>query len=440
MATRDDDHPPDGPCSGTLTFILLVFILGTFAGLASAQCSQDLPTSASLIAARVAVANGDPDVALSPGGCMRYQRSFNLLFPRVPVLTKEEVKLGGQTVVAWDHVALPTAWPGPARSFSTGRLDADQDGFDEWRARIDREVTSPAVIGSLIAPRRERSTISISEYDPAAQVLATRRTYIFPDDGTMQVTLEEGAGTLSVVSQYSASSIIEAGHTSWPDPLEIINIQLVNPVPCPSSLTTEVMSRLVDAAANGGSCLRSSAMYAEAASLAHTVASREFRVVCENMNPNRKAGIQYDAAIDPQRPIVIYIDLADWNVATPKGRESILFHEMLHTLGWDHIVGFKTPPVPDTAWREMDRVSACNSLCYNPSPTRCECAQCRGSNNCGTCATYLPCASDKLGAYCPCQGHERWFESATECRETCSSNLACHATQCVNQPANACKP
>jgi hypothetical protein len=59
----------------TLALSLLVAPLAAVAQ--SAGCAQDFPTEASLLAARTAVAAGGTDVALSPGGCLRYKRSFS---------------------------------------------------------------------------------------------------------------------------------------------------------------------------------------------------------------------------------------------------------------------------------------------------------------------------------------------------------------------------
>jgi hypothetical protein len=78
---------------------------------ATAQCDQDLPTEASLRAAQTAIASGAMDVALSPGGCLRYRRSP---WPGVapaggPEHQREETSFAGQIIEQWEyhHIGLP---------------------------------------------------------------------------------------------------------------------------------------------------------------------------------------------------------------------------------------------------------------------------------------------------------------------------------------------
>jgi hypothetical protein len=92
-----------------ITLALHLLVVPLAAEAQPAGCAQDFPTEASLQAARTAIVAGGTDVALSPGGCLRYKRVFS-----GSDLTREETSFDGQLMSAWNHARQPLGtFPSP---------------------------------------------------------------------------------------------------------------------------------------------------------------------------------------------------------------------------------------------------------------------------------------------------------------------------------------
>lgn len=391
---------------------------------AAQQCGQDFPTKASLEAAHTALSGGASVVNLSPNGCLRYRREFRLM---IPLVLREVTTFDGQPIVVWEHQDSRSG----ATTSSTGTRDSDLDGFDEWRAAILR------VVGVRGETRPTGVTVVVTEFDPSSQQLMRRRTSFLPGDGTMHVMVEEvTGGSLKVVSDYKIPAIVEVSELGAAAQ-ERQYLQKAPPAACP---IFDILVTLVNAAANGGKCLRNSGMAAEAAFIAQLAAGLRFQVSCST-GPGPKASIDPANTSDPIQPINLVINLDNWN-SNPGSRESVIFHELLHVaLGEAHDPAQENlMKTNDPRYREVDRVSACNSLCYNPDATKCECATCLRQKTCNApCTAKKACYTTQKGGTCPCPARLKWYDSVSLCYAECSSGVACFGYSCRPE-VNACKP
>jgi hypothetical protein len=375
-------------------------------------CGTDFPTVASLRAARTAIASGAANVALSPGGCLRYQRTFN--GTRV---TQERTVVGGRPMMVWNHDILSSS--------SSGSRDGNLDGFNEWQATITHGVP----------PNPVRTSVKVSEFDPGTRQLVRRRTFAFRIDGTMHVTVEQGTGTGSsvVVAEYDAPSMMDAGETAS----AVGERQAV--VACPSGLKQEVIDTILRAAQNGGKCLNDKlGMYSTANAL-EQLATRPFLISCET-GTNRRAAIDAESAFDIVRPVSLFINVDRW--VDVGFRERVIFHEMLHAVlheGHDPALD-ELSRTDDNRWRELDRVSSCSSLCYNPNATKCECARCLQKKTCSPpCSSFKPCYSNQVGGFCNCpKSNRRFYPLLATCDVECPHGLACFTAKCQPEE-NPCK-
>jgi hypothetical protein len=267
--------------------------------------------------------------------------------------------------------------------------------------------------------------------------ITRRHTKSFQPDGSVRVKVEEGPGTPNVVAEYTVPTIVEVDELAQSSS---DRTQTATSIDCPPSLVSQVDAIIFTAAENGGRCLRNAGMSAEAAAVAQ-VSVRPFDIRCET-GPGRRAAIDTASASDPYRRILLIINVDRWN-AEPAARELTVFHEFLHTvLPEDHdpILG-DVQNTNDRRWRELDRISACNSLCYNPNVTRCECARCLRKESCDApCNSYADCYTDQSGAVCPCPAaNRRWYDRRSVCESECPSGLGCFTATCIPE-SNACKP
>jgi len=432
-----------------ITLALRLLVVPLTAEAQPAGCAQDFPTEASLQAARTAIVAGGTDVALSPSGCLRYKRVFS-----GSILTREETRFDGQLVSAWDHAIQPLATfpsPFPPLPFmvasSSGIRDNDLDGFSELRSTIVRLIP-------LSTAGARQIHFQVEELAPGSQTVVQRRSSLYPGDGTVHVTVEAiVTGMLQVVRKFVAPANIKVATTSAGTRCNLSGPEMI--VPCPGDLLTKVESIILTVGVNGGSCLRTAGLSAEAdnvAQVASTLASsRDIILQCERGDTDRLAGINTSQVKDPMSPVLIAINLDCWDNASNSDREIIIFHELLHTLdntfelqGWDH-----DPSLENLAennndrYRELDRIGACNSLCNNPSTTQCECATCLGKKACDApCNSKAACFTSQIGGWCDCPNakppkHE-WYDSINACAGACPSGTGCAFVLCKPE-MNACK-
>jgi hypothetical protein len=160
----------------------------------------------------------------------------------------------------------------------------------------------PTVVGAP-SPGHFRipTNVEVTEYDPNSQMLTRRKTSFYPGDGQVHVIVEEGVGSLHVVSKHVARAAVDE-----PIPALVNDMGII----CPAGLENQVMDTLLEASANGGQCFRGSFMNAEAAVIADLVATRRFLVRCETNGANPRAAAGDPAsAYDPMWPIILVINV-----------------------------------------------------------------------------------------------------------------------------------
>jgi hypothetical protein len=116
--------------------------------------------------------------------------------------------------------------------------------------------------------------------------------------------------------------------------------------------------------------------------------------------------------------------------------QDVLFHELLHT----YLGAHETTNVGDSSHASVrDPVYACAALCFEPMPTKCQCAACLGTNICDPrCAQYADCDPNQ-GAQCDCVTNHSWYDTLTACTVDCPSGIVCFAAGC-NQRSLLCPP
>ena len=407
--------------------VLLVTALIPVPAASQQACSEDFSTPASLQAARATIEasawDASLDVALSPAGCLRYRRSVDIAARRA----REETIFDGQLVVSWDHLLTSTGRPNEPPSYainSVGWRDNNGDGFGEWRAMVYRRLDGTFLYRE--AEELNRDTLQVNW----RQIISGNRL-----SGTMHVRLEEGEGPSTLVTEYDAPIVVEAGEQIRTEESSNISVE------CPAGLREELIVLMTIAAANGGRCFQNVGMFGEAIEV-QKAAVRPFQLVCEAGPTGRRAAIDLLRAYDTVAELQVTINTTQWTAMDSSFRERILFHEMLH-IALDDIhhpalEGLRN--TNDDRWRELDRVSSCTSLCYNPNPTRCECARCLRKRECTPpCDRLRECYSRTLSGICPCPSdRQRWYETIFECAGACSSGVECFGVQCIPE-VNACR-
>jgi hypothetical protein len=404
------------------------------------SCRQDLPTAASLQAARAALLGGSTDVDLSPGGCIHLQKQAAATPGGV---SREVLTYAGQTVIEWQHAVAqpPPHSPFPMQPFrvvnSLGTRDGDLDGFAEWQQVIQRIVPLSSSVGPL------RTAIVTTEFDPATKTPKRRWTRSFDGAGAIHVTVEDAVGgTLKVTEEYDAADVREAADPDFAIKARPGAAAAIAPpfVACPAGLEAEVLNVMAFSAGNGAGCLHGLGLTAEAATIFYN-ATRPFAISCAEGQLDWKAQIDTATAEDILRPITLHINLGTW--ADVGLRERTLFHELMHTaMPEDHakpLLGQMSQSDRDNRWRQLDRVGSCNSLCYNPDATRCECVTCLRKGTCDSpCMSFKDCVASPPAGFCPCDNNPNdnavkigWYRTMNECAGECSSGTKCFGIQCI---------
>jgi hypothetical protein len=366
-------------------------------------CGNDLPTADSLDAARAALHGGANEVALSPGGCVRYRRTFSN-----SNLTHEEMTFQGKTALVWDHITAQ----------SKGQMDADLDGFFEWQATV--------VPGASIADSRRE----IVEYAPSTHALTRRETYTRQGEQFIHVVQEEAdsAGSLSKVREFDARRYQPAaamdpssggGGTS----------------PCSAAQEALIRNLLREAMNIGLVCLHRYKALDKEKRLTWAYATRDVTVLCTS-DPDAPVAMNdvVDWFADYQN-ITIIINWPKFGPMPVDDQREVLFHEILHELGL-HDYNLITTPDPNVANRltEIDPTHACDTLCFGMLVvphviiTKCHCATCLGTNICDPRCKDLADCNPELAAKCPCKvgSHAgQYFSTCKECMAKCPSGLGC---------------
>jgi hypothetical protein len=402
---------PDGvPCVG-----------GKCTADTAASCADDLPTSASLEAAKLQLERGMLDVPLSPAGCTRYRRVLT-----AGVVTHEELLIGTRKVLIWDHT--------PNRS--TEQRDADQDGFVERVRVIDRTAAGAFV--------RTETT----EYSPVTQAIIWREV-IVPVAAGLRVTQQQAdnSGRLWLVANMIVS---DGGFDQTASGSSATSVTGSN---CSAAQLDAVKKALRHGMGVGLTCLQHYKDTGLSLEMMFHYVARDVVVHCTAIPPkpgegivgarlhNCGAGQPCPSFNDPSSPIEIDVNTNFFFGLDERDQASTMFHEMLHLNFGGH--GGRPP--------EWDPVESCQALCFGAgshpdgamNPTQCSCATCLRTSKCDPRCKILPsCEQEGLGFLCPCPtgaNAGRLFRTCSECLATCPSGLGCFGySTCIPITQSGC--
>jgi hypothetical protein len=382
---------------------------GACASATEGVCGSDPVTAESLDAARSAIEAGATDVPLSPGGCARLRRKVV-----AGLTTHEEVVVNEAVTLAWDH----------ADTQSTGQLDADRDGFFEWRSTVQRGSA-----GEFL--RKE-----VIEHAPATETLLRRETYTSSND-TVHVLWEEvdETGVLRTVASFDADPFEEApiednasGRISENGETGAGGSRVadISTTGCSPEQDAQLKDRLRHAINVGLTCMgHYDATGIQLNIMFHYVA-RDIVIKCDVLPENVAARLDRKTYLDPESNVVIIVNKDGFFTKLSEYEQSkTLWHEMLHNHFGPHNKKARRLPRFD----EFDQTEAREDLCFGPDPTsKCSCARCLGTDMCDQrCGIHEDC-NPMMGAICPCQtgpNANRVFPTCQDCLATCPSGLGC---------------
>jgi hypothetical protein len=372
----------------------------TVAGTGSGPCGNDLPTPASLEAARAGLAAGAASTDVSPGGCVRYTVAS------AGTETTEELLYNNKAAVRLTYNATG----------AVSERDADLDGFFEWRS----------VLVKGAGP--DDDTLTDSTYDPATRALTRVRTYTRSGE-TVHVLLEEPdeSGVLKEVWHYDISSRQSGGATPV-SALFLPSLSLTGPITfdgCSAADETLIRQRLDEALGGDGTNPGGIACLARMGA-----ADQMAAVTAAAMRP-------IDVFCDPDQDLMAYFDVSGWFDSTKRTelhinpdkfrkldaheQKHLLFHEMLHSYA-EH----ETNPSDIPRVDETDPTEACAETCWGTTlTTKCSCATCLGTDICDPrCSGFRDC-DPVLAFRCPCPFHPDFYASCGGCLAGCPSGLRC---------------
>jgi hypothetical protein len=365
-------------------------------------CGTDLPTAASVDTARSALAAGATDVALSPGGCWRYLRTFSGTF-----VSFEEMRVAGKAMLVWNNTSTE----------SIGQEDANQDGFFESVTRVVRGQTT------------NEQRAEVTKRSAATQALTRRETYTRTDDMIHALwERDDGSGSLETEAEFDTTltQVLDAGTLTGTNQTVT---EITPQAGCAAPDELVIRTRLDEAVIGGFRCMRDKGRPDIGTKILRHYVSRTVGINCETLPNNRIAEISWWRTFVESTDIVITVDWGRFSGLTPEQQRNILWHEMLHL----HF-GAHNPLVTGTSRQtEIDQTYACASLCFTFNPaqkTRCSCARCLGTSKCDSrCTAYLDCNAD-MGGWCPCPCKLKFYSSLSSCAVDCPSGLCCFGFQC----------
>ncbi|HEU5013887.1 MAG TPA: hypothetical protein VFT66_15310 [Roseiflexaceae bacterium] len=386
--------------------------------------SSDVATMESIDAARVALAGGATQVALSPGGRLQYSRTLSN-----GTVTSEEMRDQGVVVMRWT-IGDPQ---------SVGEDDADKDGFFERRSVVTKGATA------------EEWQVVITHYDPATQQPTEQQTQTRSGGATIDIVVEQAddTGALQKVNEYSV-------------PLESITLLKSNGTLAaarPSATCSAadcdpaaIRQKFNDAVNRGLQCLHNKG----ATDFENRITRSLFRYpepinfACASLGTHGGQTVLASTTLPFPYPLdllpnaTIEINQDAFCNLSPDQQLQTLFHEATHL---DDELSRHDPNREVAPNRNgVDRSYACGALCFNPpgAVSQCTCATCLGTTKCDArCATslgYQTCPDD-FGAWCPCLSRLRWYPSCSDCLAGCTGSLGCFGINyCVPVNKGLCAP
>lgn len=393
-------------------------------GVCAATCAGDPATWASIEVAQAALAAGADEVALTPGGCMRYRRVLSGGF-----VISETISVRGMPTLRFEHTAAQ----------STGWQDTDLDGFFEWQIAATRGATV------------DDDRVEITDFSPSTRLPTDRKTYTRTGD-VIHVLIEQadGSGVLRPVASYDQDLWVE---TLAPRlALDGERISVSSPTaPCSATDCSDAVlqRKLQDAVDQGLQCLHGKKAYDLERRLTAHLFRSGIRLRCAAIPPHPSGE---DVLAHTLTPLPFPLDLNPHALIevnrnafcdlTLARQLATLFHEFMHLENHDH-----DPNKEISSNREdVDQPYACARLCFGPPSdvTQCACATCLGTTKCDSrCDRSLgfQACSDDFGAWCPCPTRLRWYRTCAECLSGCPSGLACFGFHyCVPVNRGRCTP
>lgn len=374
-------------------------------------CADDMPTGASLDAARTALDNGATEVALSPAGCVRYARTL-----QGKLLATEKFTDEGVVVLSFDRTTTATH----------GKGDFDRDGFVEWSYELTRGATSA------------QDKAVVTTLSKSTQAPVSRKTYTWTNTTTIHVVIEQDDGSKLVKLREMDVPRDQAGPV---DKLPITPF-MVTTSGCTPADAALIETRLreamdgdpADKTSGGLPCLFKMGKKAEMMRLI-SVYVRDIEIECVS---DPAIGAVYDGVgwFDPfgTASVTIRVNPTNFGKRDPNDQRRLLFHEMLHELGEHDPEVLKSPRVD-----EIDPTQACANTCWPTAfTTQCSCATCLGTDVCDPrCAKFKPCNPD-MGAQCTCPAKGTVYPSCSACLTGCPSGLACFGYSTCKSFSVAC--
>jgi hypothetical protein len=376
-----------GPASPTSTSPTSPVVLASW-------CPTDPITDASMEAALAAVAAGQTQVSLSPGGCVALHRAVSsgqvtgqqLLVSNTAVATG--TRTAGGVEIAWDY---------------------DRDGCPEHRTTVTG--AGPAAI------RQD------TRYDPGTRKPISRATWqpSGPDDRLVEEKADP-AGTWMVVGGYSTPG--DAGYEATAVGQDGLTV-LAQGTACTPEQDAHLRNRLRNAWRTGMSCFDQYKATDLGMDLAFNLAVRDVEFGCSYKDPC-EAHLDPASYRDPTAPIHIDVDYGCFTTQLSDYEQAkTLFHELMHVLVGGHNLNNQTY----SRYEEADRTTACENLCFGPDPTsKCSCATCLGTTTCDQRCSIHPECDPQLGFACPCPtgpNAGKLFATCAACLARCPSGLSC---------------
>jgi hypothetical protein len=365
-------------------------------------CGDDLVTVLSLNAAFTALDGGATKVALSPKGCLSYERTLN-----GSELASELFTEAGKVIGEFTYSA----------SGAEGRQDLDGDGFVEWESTL----TGTDAAGD--AGSGNNQDLELKQLDPSTSAVVWRehRTLM---NGMVHIVLEDHG---DVVDEYDTD--LEQMSNGPPLPPG---------VPCANQDDTKRYKGYVATCLNRTPKCLANHGRADLEKMMLQLGTK-VNILCANdannsayaSNPGTwsKGPIAREVTIKINQPVFDGANNSDLRIAT-------LCHEIMHST----TLGAHDPLLDDQTAAQGDGTIACEQLCgytgnspNSPAsnyflgvrPTKCQCATCTGQKSCSaTCAGYRDCNAN-LGAICPCPKNHRLYPKLSDCEANCPSGLSC---------------
>lgn len=309
----------------------------------SCECVSDSPgdpTPALLNAARIALAGGATDVALSPDGTLRFKRSS------IAGGDRDELVRNGVTIARWDHVGDAT----------TITVDDDGDG-------------NPEISGNVSRAAPVTTTLRFDPNDDGTVDFTETLTQVDPDGLTVsQQTGNETPVGFSTTRRQAAAAIPRPANDGDG---------------CTGTQLTQARNALDDATFSGIACLRNFGLGEIADVIAGKIARDGVELRCGGTDDCAQIDISDTLTRGSfPGPVGISIGAPFFNGAPAcSNNKLIMFHELLHMgIGSAHSLGLDRSTFTGLA---TDKVYSCADLCFRPAlATKDECARCLDVDEC----------------------------------------------------------